>query len=243
MKTVIIGDIHGKSVWKLILNIEKPDRVVFIGDYFDSYENFTAAEQIHNFKEIIEYKESCSCEVVLLIGNHDHHYFPEMGPSKTSGYQTSAAPAISHAIDENRGHLKMAYQFDNILCTHAGVSEVFLKKTGWTPDDNISEFLNDLFKYKPQSFSFGHYIPDDTYYDPYGDDPRQSCIWIRPRSLMKGAADFKKNIIQIVGHTNQKKIDIKGASTGGRYYFIDTLDTSGEYLIIENGEIKSGSIK
>ena len=37
-----------------------------------------------------------------------------------------------------------------------------------------------------------------------------------------------------MGHTTQNKIDIKGQTTGGRYYYIDTLGTSGEYLVIQN---------
>lgn len=33
MKTVIVGDIHGRTIWKDILEKEQPDRVVFLGDY------------------------------------------------------------------------------------------------------------------------------------------------------------------------------------------------------------------
>jgi len=238
MKTVVIGDIHGKSIWKLIVHTEDPDRVIFIGDYFDAYENFTAAEQIFNFKEIVNYKKESGKEVILLIGNHDHHYFPEVGYSQTSGYQQSAAPAIIYEVDQNREHLQMAYQFDHFLCTHAGVSEIFLKKSGWDGVQPIAEFLNDLFKYRPLSFVFGHHI-QDRYCDPYGDDPEQSSIWIRPRSLMRGAKAFKKDYVQIVGHTKQNSIDIKGSSTGKRYYFIDTFDSSLEYLIIEDGVISA----
>ncbi|RYZ28541.1 MAG: hypothetical protein EOO10_09190 [Chitinophagaceae bacterium] len=56
---------------------------------------------------------------------------------------------------------------------------------------------------------------------------------------MKDAALLKKEIIQVVGHTQQNCIDNKGKSTGGRYYFIDTLGTSKEYLVIEDGEGRS----
>ncbi|NBP57427.1 metallophosphoesterase, partial [bacterium] len=38
MKTIFIGDIHGRSIWKEIVEQEKPDRVIFIGDYFDSFD-------------------------------------------------------------------------------------------------------------------------------------------------------------------------------------------------------------
>lgn len=242
MKIVCIGDIHGRSVWKLIVHQEKPDKVVFLGDYFDSLE-ISGVEQIHNFKEIIEYKESNpQIDVTLLIGNHDHHYFPEIGYTGTSGYQSRIAPSIIQVIDENRHHLQMAHQIDNYLFTHAGISPEFLDiafgKYNWSRANVVRE-LNDLFKYKPGKFKFAGL-------DPYGDDTYQTPIWIRPRSLMisnkYGTHGFKKLYIQIVGHTVQNKIDIKGKSTGSRYYFIDTLETSGEYLVIEDGNVRTGTV-
>ena len=242
MKIVVIGDIHGRSVWKLIVHQEKPDKVVFLGDYFDSLE-ISGVEQIHNFKEIVEYKESNpQIEVTLLIGNHDHQYFPEIGYTGTSGYQSKIAPSITQVIDENRHHLQMAHQIDNYLFTHAGISPEFMDivfgKNNWSRGDIVQD-LNDLFKYKPRKFKFAGL-------DPYGDDTYQTPIWIRPRSLMSanksGNYSLKKLYIQIVGHTAQNKIDLKGKSTGGRYYFIDTLGTSGEYLIIEDGNIGVGNV-
>jgi hypothetical protein len=42
-----------------------------------------------------------------------------------------------------------------------------------------------------------------------------------------------------------KRIDIDGSDkfTGGRYYFIDTMETSGEYLIIQDNNINVNSVK
>lgn len=231
MKTVIIGDTHGRTLWKSIVEVENPDRVIFVGDYFDTHEDVSGAGQMMVFQEIIDYKKSQDPgKIIMLIGNHDHHYFPEVGYTGTSGYQSGAAVAIGFLISENKEHLQMAYQFDNILCTHAGVGKTFLEAQGWKDGEDISGFLNDLWKYKPKAFCF-------TGFNPYGDDMGQTPIWIRPKSLMKDAQDFKKDVIQVVGHTSQNKIDIKGKSTGGRYFFIDTLGTSGEYLIIEGDNI------
>jgi len=237
MKTVIIGDTHGMSTWKLIVDQEKPDKVVFIGDYFDSFD-ISGVEQIANFKEIIEYKKSTEAEVVMLIGNHDHHYFPEIGNTGTSGYQQGIAPNITQVIDENREHLQMAYQFDDVLYTHAGVSETFMDitfgKDGWRVD-SIGDQLNDLFKYKPKTFVYNGR-------DPYGDNVYQTPIWIRPRSLMADNYNkLRKEVIQVVGHTQQSQINIEGKATGGRYYFIDTLGTSGEYLVTEDRKFRVGN--
>jgi len=245
MKTIIIGDVHGRSLWKLITNQEQDaDRIIFIGDYFDSFD-ISGVEQIQNFKEIIEYKKTSSKEVIVLVGNHDHHYYPEVGYTGTSGYQKGIAPSITQAVDENGQYLQMAYSFGEFLFTHAGVSPTFMDgefgEEGWV-EDNVVELLNDLFKYKPRSFDFNGT-------DPYGDNTYQTPIWIRPRSLMavnkKHKKGLKKKYIQIVGHTQVKKLDLIGSqkSAGGRYYLIDSQESTGEYLIIQDGELSVGQTR
>lgn len=239
MKVVAIGDIHGRSVWKLIVEIEKPNKVIFVGDYFDTREDISAAMQMHNFKEIIEWeREHPEVEVVKIIGNHDYHYFEGIGNQYISGYQAGAAPAISQLLQEHRKEMVMCYQHENILFSHAGIGKVWLEDQGYYDRTTIPDFCNQLWQYRPFAFNFYGF-------EPYGDDVVQTPIWIRPKSLMKGNRDsfLKKDYIQVVGHTAQTVIDIKGKSTGGRYYFIDTLGTSGEYLIIEDGQFSVGSVR
>jgi predicted phosphodiesterase len=248
MKTVVIGDIHGRSIWKSIVQKENPDKVIFVGDYFDSFD-IPGVDQIHNFKEIIEYKETSftnegtdlqhKTKVILLIGNHDYHYFPDVGYNGTSGYQIGIAPNIIQVLQENRHHLQMAYQMGEFVFTHAGISSQFMDDVfgidGWKVD-TLAEDLNELFKYKPKALEFSGK-------NPYGDDPEQGPLWIRPKSLMKINRDtLRKKIIQVVGHTAVHKIDKESKTTGGRYYFIDTLDTSGEYMIIENNQITFNTV-
>lgn len=233
MKTVIIGDTHGRDTWKTITQMHPDiDVLVFLGDYFDSF-TISPALQINNFKEIIALKETAKFKVILLIGNHDYHYLSDIGNTGTSGYQYYAAHEITSLVSANRSHLQMAYQFDNILCTHAGVGKVFLDwafdPNEWTIK-NIGAHLNALFRVNPKAFEFCGM-------DPTGDSIGQTPIWIRPRSLMKDAQEFNKEMIQVVGHTQMKQIP-SIASTCGRYYFIDTLGTSGEYLVVTDGVIE-----
>lgn len=242
MRTLVLGDTHGRFLWKQIIEQEQPDRVIFIGDYFDSYD-LSAAEQIHNFKEIIEYKESGKAEVILLIGNHDYHYMSGID-EHYSGYQHKSAPAINQLIEENKHHLQMAYKLDKYLFTHAGVSSEFMNNVfgidGWTVD-SIADLLNDLFTYKPRTFEFGAMVSYKRldFLNPYGDNTEQSPIWIRPRSLMSANHNtLRKQIVQVVGHTQVNKIDVDGKADGNRYWFIDCLGTSGQYMIIDDkGEV------
>lgn len=236
MKIIVLGDTHGRPFWKKILE-QDFDIVVFIGDYFDSFD-ISGEDQIRNFLEIVAFKEANPDKVKLLIGNHDHHYFASVGNTGTSGYQTRMAPSIMHALETYKDLLQMCYKHGEYLFTHAGVSPVWLDrkaKDSWSID-TIEQDINDLWKYKPLSFCFEMLRMSSSI---TGDNVWQSPIWIRPRSLQDAASLIKKDVIQIVGHTQQYQIDIKGKSTGGRYFYIDTLGTSKEYLIIEDNNIKA----
>lgn len=246
MRTVVIGDTHGRSNWKLAIYQEEPvDRVIFIGDYFDSFD-IPGLEQIHNFKEIIHYKKTNpQVEVVLLLGNHDMPYYPGFTDTAISGYQHRMAPSIKQVVEENKEHLQMAYGFRDYLFTHAGVSPLFMDREfgvdNWSKESVVVD-LNELLRYKPSAFEFNGV-------DGSGDNTYQTPIWIRPRSLMsinkKHEKGLKKDYIQIVGHTQMKQLDLVGSDkfTGGRYYFVDTMDTSGEYLIIEDSKLRTNSVK
>jgi predicted MPP superfamily phosphohydrolase len=241
-KTLVLGDTHGRSFWKLAVNIEQPDRVIFVGDYFDSFDLNTET-QVNNFLDILEYKKTSGKEVILLIGNHDNHYFPEIGYTGTSGYQQVGRFQIEPIIGENRKHLQISYQMDNYLFSHAGVSTVFMDnifgKDGWNID-KVADELNELFKYKPHAFEF-------TGWDQYGNDDKQTPIWIRPTALMRAnkKTALKNKYIQIFGHTENGGISLNHIhkAAGGKYYNIDCLGTSGEYLIIQNNKIGVGSVR
>jgi hypothetical protein len=74
VRILAIGDIHGRDSWKDIINDNVFDKVVFLGDYFDSREEISGAKQLYNFKEILQFKKYNIDKVVLLVGNHEFHY-------------------------------------------------------------------------------------------------------------------------------------------------------------------------
>jgi predicted MPP superfamily phosphohydrolase len=229
MKTIIIGDVHGTTHWKDILDFENPNRVIFIGDYFDGYDN--NVNEIQNFKNIIQYKNYNVCEVILLIGNHDHHYFPEIGYTGTSRYNLKKATKIEKLVNDNRSSLQIAYQLDNILFTHAGVSKTFMDSLfGEGKWDNriVATELNNLFRFNPHAFEFDGV-------DSHGDDISQTPIWIRPRSLV---ADAIPNYLQVVGHTQFNNIKMHK-----NICFIDTMQHSREYLIYDGVSLSINSLK
>lgn len=234
MRTILISDLHGKSFWKLILNTQEWERVVFLGDYLDSFD-ISGLEQLHNLKEIIELKVRSKKEIILLLGNHDGYISPQINQASISGYQPKMYHQFHQLLNDNKDLFQMAYSFDNYLCTHAGVSEEWLEKWGFklkeeTSIEEIVEFINELWKYKPKAFDFDGY-------DNTGDDLDQTPIWIRPSSLIDASQIIKaQGIIQVVGHTSILKLILDEPKLEG-YILTDTFDTSKEYLIIDGNEL------
>lgn len=246
MKLVAIGDIHGRDIWKQIVAQEQDaDEFVFVGDYFDSF-TVKGPDQYNNFLDIIEFKKQSKVPVILLIGNHDHHYYPGVDDSGTSGYQTLMAPSIKYIVGDNKQYLQAAYQVGEFVFTHAGLSSEWLDDSikDWNVD-NVVEKVNELFYYQPGKIAYRSYkqVGDQVYgAQGYGNEAFQGPIWIRPSALMTAnKKTLRKKIIQVVGHTPQDNIDIEGKSTGGRYYFIDTLEyNQGQYLIVKDGVVSLG---
>ena len=133
-------------------------------------------------------------------------------------------------------HLQVVYSFDDILCSHAGISPTWMYDAlGTWSKTNIVNNINELYNYQPRKFNFSHKS-----YDPYGDSVKQGPLWIRPRSLMKsnkGDDGLRKKFIQVFGHTQLndifKSFTASEKSMGSRYYNIDTL-VGGGYVIYEN---------
>lgn len=67
-KILVLGDIHGRTIWKDIVNKEDPDLTIFLGDYCTTHDNISSEDQISNLKEILQYKKDNN--VILLRGNH-----------------------------------------------------------------------------------------------------------------------------------------------------------------------------
>jgi predicted MPP superfamily phosphohydrolase len=224
-KIVALGDIHGRSSWQQIINHQVFDKLVLIGDYFDKKEEVTPEVQIDNFEAICSYKRSHPDKMILLIGNHDYHYL-DITIEKYTGYQADYAdvirPLVEQAIED--GLMQMSFQYEMLLFTHAGVTKTWARGND-IHTLNIQKSINELFKNHPERFGYlqsthqvGNQMPDGC-----------SPIWVRPDKLIHDKID---NYIQVVGHTQQERLTM-----AENLYFIDTLGSSKEYLIIEDGEI------
>lgn len=226
MKIVVIGDTHGRDYWADVVaetNMDKIDKFIFIGDYFDSF-NLPIVTQLINFKKILEFKRTYPDKVILLMGNHDMHYTTNFS-GKYSGYQYHSAPDIQAlimpAIEE--GLLQVCAVIDGVIYTHAGVSEVWCKNNNINID-NLEDELNTALKLNRGIYEFTY----GRNYSNYGDDVTQSPIWIRPNSLHKSKLEGFK---QVVGHTHHDIIrEVDGV------WFTDVLDKIRQYLVVDDGK-------
>lgn len=219
MKIITIGDVHGRNNWKNFLySLDKNDnysecligktidKVVFIGDYVDSYD-VSNSNIISNLEEILNLKSNYPDNVVLLWGNHDVAYFKKEG--NISGFRPEISINLYDLFNSNRDLFQLSYQIDNIIWTHAGIHK------GWweyeivpyinnkkmnrfnkflEECENISEYLNLMFNFN---------------YEPIfmvsrrrgGNNKVGGPLWVDKFEIYNKPIE---NYHQIVGHTPVK---------------------------------------
>lgn len=227
MITRVLGDTHGRTDWKAIVQLPW-DRLVFLGDYFDTHEpGITPAMQIANFQEIVAFKRAHPLTVDLLIGNHDFHYVTKLPYERYSGYTSADAIEIIPVLIVALPELTVAVEAQGYLCTHAGVTETWAAR--WNEDPAyLVQDINDAWEHEPEAFRF--YRGDQS---GYGEHGAQGPLWVRPASLVADSARPQ----QIVGHTTQPKLLI---TPDAEFVFADCLGTSGEHVVITDGIVTAG---
>ena len=223
MKLLTISDLHGRTVWKEA-DFSDYDRIVFLGDYTDSY--VVDDDTIFtNLSEIIQLKRRNPAKFVLLIGNHDAQYlhFPHY---RCSGFRAWAQPALSSLLAKYEKLFQIAHQEKAYLFTHAGVSAKWLTRLlsktqpndpSLTPDANVATLLNNVHR---QSATFRNLLFE---VGPKrgGMDLFSGPVWA-DRDETKD--DFLPGYHQVVGHTPIDDITTYGDETGSITY-TDVLQT------------------
>ena len=192
MKTLILGDIHGRSCWNRIVEIEKPDKVIFLGDYISTHENIGSVEQTTNLEAILTYKEENPDKVILLRGNHDMQHL-SYNWAECSGFDRDVE---KYMLDNKDRFLNLTQWIEvknGVIYSHAGVSEVWMKNSNISDIYKVNELEpSEIFGFTPCKMS-----------DYYGISNTQPCTWIRPQTL----ADCMYGIFaQVVGHSPVREI-------------------------------------
>ena len=139
-KIILIPDIHNDYFTaEKIIKKENPCNVIFLGDYFDDFDD-TVQDAINTAKWL---KKSLKQKNrVHLIGNHDLSYMTDNPNLKCMGYRTDKHKAIKK-YDVDWDKLLMHYWInDEWLCTHAGFSNDFLKQQRTKKSYSIQQVLD-----------------------------------------------------------------------------------------------------
>jgi len=216
-RTLIIPDVHTKfGLAETIIEKEKADEVVFLGDYFDNFDNYESAHQT-----AVWLKESMSKpHRIHLIGNHDLSYAREEWKFKCSGYEIEKDNAIK-SVGIVWGQLWQFVWVDDWLLTHAGLSNEFYKAYAKYGED-VNKFLSRMCEDD---------ILRDTLYSVSGfrggNDEHAGIVWCDWREF-----DAIPGVKQIFGHTvgnivrHRNKKTNYCIDTGLQHYAIYHHDTS-----------------
>jgi len=150
-KFISIGDLHGRAHWKSIVNKNNDPntKFIFIGDYVDSFEILNDP-MINNLLDIIAFKKANPDNVILLWGNHDLEYLYYPRNRDIGGFRPEIASQLNWIFKDNQDLFQVAYQYENYLWTHAGIST---KWYNWVDEvindpkykeDTLAEILNNI---------------------------------------------------------------------------------------------------
>jgi hypothetical protein len=193
LKIICVPDSHQSNHWRKLLKIDLNtiDKIVFLGDYFDCWEN-EWPYQGENFENIIQFKKDAPDKIDVLFGNHDTSYLLD---ERCSGHQPYKAIDIKEMIENSMQFMQVVSVYDNYIFSHAGVSFKWMRYAG------IKDFnkINQLFKERPNFFKW-------TGPDVFGNNTNEGPLWIRPASLYRTSI---KEFNQIVGHTEVDSLRYK----------------------------------
>jgi predicted phosphodiesterase len=240
---LIIPDIHGRQFWKdAVSQYEgKVEKIIFLGDYLDpyGYEGITRKDAIRNFEEIIDYKINNKDKVVLILGNHDLHYWSKEFHTR-SRYDSSNAYHIIGDFKTHRSLFELAHEETigdkKYLFSHAGLMNSWVERNKNVIDKITPDSLTRLL----YSSDGVRTLTDVSKYRTWLGEDSGSIVWSDVREKIDLDDSLEYNIIpnadsivegydyQIFGHTQQNKdpmITDKWACLDCRKAFI--LDENG----------------
>jgi len=150
-KVLCFPDLHGRKFWRETLsnNIDKVDKVIFLGDYLDPYPEeimktpelmeckdfYDSYNLLKMLNDIVSLKKNEPDKYILLCGNHSCSYiWSKFKAASRTDYKNWE---LYHKFfSENLKYFNLVWIEDDVIFSHAGISE------GWADD-----FLYSSMKY------------------------------------------------------------------------------------------------
>lgn len=219
--TIVVGDLHGQyNIAHNILRVTKGHyNIIFVGDYLDSFTH-GLDNQIKTLKLVLNAARLESDRVIALMGNHERSYLFE---ERCSGWNQETQLMVNHIASDCIELLKEYYWMaDDLLITHAGVSQDYVK---YNPTLTLKESVN-LF---------------------LGSNERLAVGKARGGTATAGGiywCDFKFEFLpvdglrQIFGHTRGN-----GIRNRNENYCIDCLEDYGQYVLLVRKDFSIDTIR
>lgn len=241
---LVFGDAHQRVQWaEAVLERERDnfDRVVFLGDAFDS---FWSPPAVYGFRATARWWTRLieRADATVLVGNHDLPYLESWGKAKAykskhpllnpcSGFSTSKAREFAKEVA--REHLQKLQVFTLLngwLLSHAGFRENF-----WRPLRSTKENLSALWDECARALEMVEHFPSPLF--SCGEARGGDECWGGP--LWCDFSEFEDNLPlpQIFGHTT----DWNRVRRAGRSYCIDG-NQSCYALVRQSGEVELKSL-
>ncbi|MDJ1121844.1 metallophosphoesterase [Olsenella sp. YH-ols2217] len=223
--TIVVGDLHLKATRVLpaldrLIDSEKADRVVFLGDYLDDWdatpEDFE--RECRALAEWADGRRKQGLDLVFLLGNHDLEYLRgAQGP----GTWVELTPYCRKFL--HRLNVHVAVEDHGWLLTHAGVTRAWARRQLYcaqgTQNPSAAEVADEL-----NWMLSGNETNLLAMAGPgRGGSQLPSPLWADLDELL---ADPLPGVRQIVGHT---PVDTCGTVNGAKepdIIFCDTMSTS-----------------
>lgn len=229
MKTVIVGDLHGKIEMAMEV-LSWGHNVVFVGDYLDSFTR-NVDDQVKLLMLVLDSIEKNPDKVQGLFGNHELSYL--VNGMQCSGFNGATHAHIIHLESRMLKLLKEYTWIGDYLVSHAGFSSIFLPDV--VKDGIKAEGLQTMRSYLNSS------LYDDNKYSIGRSRGGWSacggpfwCDWWSEFVPVDG-------LMQIVGHSAyrpQRLEGVTGIVSNGSNWNIDNLDWNVEVLVIdEDGSV------
>ena len=230
-KVLIIPDCHGRKFWRQAIanNIDKVDKVIFLGDYLDPYSEeimmapelmecndfYDSQNLLKMLEDIILLKKNEPNKYILLTGNHtDSYIWSKFRAATRTDYKNWEK--YHKFFSQNLEYFNFVWIENNVIFSHAGISEGWANRV-WEelgfPEDELSSVMEIaiMFQDTPLSEfnkSYIKVIGDISHYRG-GDMFYGSCEWADLREHIDIKNSTSDNLVpkgedgiyQVFGHT------------------------------------------
>lgn len=180
-KILVVPDVHGRDFWKEPCN-KWDGQIIFLGDYHDPYNwQCNNHDSLVNLCELVDFYNNNADRCIFLLGNHDCSY---IGNHITCRYDIHQAKEVTILLRQLP--IKLMYIQNNIIFTHAGITNDWLRYNDLSIDDLLYMHNDDDRLNQVSAFRSG--------YNKYS-----SPIWCDVREF--DSCEIPDKYYQIFGHT------------------------------------------